>query len=74
MPHCEEFLYDAVLAANAARGALVHMAVLGNSFAEYAERTSVRLSGAPSCASWVLRLQPLVTGATRQRLRSRRLA
>jgi hypothetical protein len=38
MPHCEAFLYDAVLAANWTADALRRTAVLGNAFEQYAER------------------------------------
>jgi hypothetical protein len=65
MPHCEQFLYDAVLAANVANGALQRTAILGNSFAEYAERVSLRVAGSANAASWLARLQAYTTGAAR---------
>ena len=39
MPHCEASLYDAVLRANWG-GALLRVAILGNSFREYADSSS----------------------------------
>ncbi len=65
MPHCEEHLYAAVLAANVERRALSHIAILGNSFSEYAERASLRQAsaGGPR-ASLVTKLQPVAQGAS----------
>jgi hypothetical protein len=65
MPHCEQFLYDAVLAANVANGALPRTAILGNSFAEYAERVSLQVTGSANAASLLVRLQAYTTGAAR---------
>jgi hypothetical protein len=68
MPHCEQFLYDDVLAASVRLRALQRVALLGNSFAEYAERDDLRPAGQRKQeASALLRLQPLVTGACVQR-------
>ena len=41
LPHCEDTLTEALLAANAAAGTLGNVAVLGNSWAAYAERWAV---------------------------------
>lgn len=63
MPHCELFLYDSVLGANATRGMLASAAVLGNSFAMYVSREALKPDGPPASSSWLLRLQPVTTGA-----------
>ena len=63
MPHCEQFLYDGVLDACARAGALHRVALLGNSFAEYAEREDLRPADQRRReASTLLQLQPLITG------------
>ena len=63
MPHCEQFLYDGVLDACARVGALHRVALLGNSFAEYAEREDLRPADQRRReASTLLQLQPLITG------------
>jgi len=41
MPHCHAELYEGVLAENWSRGALGHVAILGNSFEEYDLRWSM---------------------------------
>ena len=65
MPHCEQFVYDGVLAACARLRALHRVALLGNSFAEYAEREDLRpATQRKRGASALLQLQPLVTGAS----------
>jgi hypothetical protein len=64
MPHCEQFLYDGVLDACARLRALHRVALLGNSFAEYAEREDLRPADQRRReASTLLQLQPLSTGA-----------
>ena len=64
MPHCEEFLYDAVLAANVADAGLQHVCILGNSFTEYAARLSLRPAReALKSTSLLLRLHAHVQGA-----------
>ena len=64
MPHCEQFLYDGVLAACVRLRALHRVALLGNSFAEYAEREDLRPADQRKRdASALLQLQPFVTGA-----------
>jgi hypothetical protein len=67
MPHCEQFLYEAVLAASIRHGGLAHTAILGNSFAEYEERAALLRStstrdGDASCLS---QLQPYIKGSPR---------
>ena len=63
MPHCEQFLYDGVLDACARVGALHRVALLGNSFGEYAEREDLRPADQRRReASTLLQLQPLITG------------
>ena len=63
MPHCEQFLYDAVLAANMRRAALPRFALVGNSFAEYAERDALKAADPSRSSSLLIRVQPFVTGA-----------
>lgn len=43
MPHCEEWMYDNVLAANWGSEQLRRVAILGNSFRNYYDRLVVRL-------------------------------
>jgi hypothetical protein len=63
MPHCEQCLYDGVLDAFARLRALHRVALLGNSFAEYAERDDLRPADKRKReASALLQMQPLITG------------
>jgi hypothetical protein len=68
MPHCEQFLYEAVLAASLRGSGLAHAAILGNSFAEYEERAALLRSASDPDASCLSRLQPYIQGAPRTRL------
>jgi hypothetical protein len=65
MPHCEQFLYEAVLAASLRGSGLAHAAILGNSFAEYEERAALLRSASDPDASCLSRLQPYIQGAPR---------
>jgi len=63
MPHCEQALYDGVLTACVRLRSLHRVALLGNSFAEYAERESLRHADQRKLeSSALLQLQPLATG------------
>ena len=69
MPHCEQFLYDAVLAANMRRLALPRVVLVGNSFAEYAERDALKAADPTRSTSLLIRLQAFVTGTAHLRSR-----
>lgn len=63
MPHCEAALYDAVLAKNWSATGLSRLVILGNSFAEYADRNSLRASDSECACRRVVRVQPYASGA-----------
>ncbi len=62
MPHCEMELYDAILAANWSAASLARLAILGNSFREYADKNSHRRIEDDSAFSRILAVQPHAQG------------